>query len=414
MGNSLSLSDLAAVDMGDQVELARANAIKHQFERRLRAQVERVGSRIDAVVTDLIDELVRVMQQEPLSVRRTRGLELLSELILHLYCPHLDDGGLKPLPLKRASEISEEELPAYSTYLPSTVQSDADARAELLLIGEAPAFAETKTGVPLSDLWNITASVCTTCSRFDRCFLGTVLVSGKSHPRFGDRLFGCHYEPGEQLSPTGYHCYTAGEILRQLLLRCGIARACWGGWLDQVRPRVIAVATNALRRTNLTFSASGGISNGGTDSGRLSVDAGWLWLEAAMMEPKATVLLGNVALEAFGMATGSRRRGSGVIDYIFPFGMVYKSYHPSALLRTNVILPWTLEKELQTALEERVERRSMNTPKWRARMQLVHLYDTLFAASRYVQSPDPMNDRSVGYADILPGFAVSDDERPEE
>lgn len=412
---SLSLTDLAAVSVSQsEVDEARQRILHEQFERRIFKQIERfAGAKISSEVNDMACEAVRIIKQESLDVRRTRGMEVLSGIIMRLYCPHLDQAGeLVPLPLKRASEIADSEEFLYTTYLPSTTSADAHENAELLLVGEAPAFAETKAGVPLADQWNITSSVCVECANFERCFHDTVLIQGKGKPRFDDRLFGCQFEPyasvqSRRMAEASRYCYTAGELLRQLLLQCGIGRGSWRRYLQQIRPRVLAVATNAVRRTNLGRSKSGGIANRQTESSDIVRDAGWLWLEAAMMEPRATVLLGNVALEAFGAASGSKRRGSGVIDYTFPFGMVYKTYHPSALIRTNVIMPWSLAQELESALTAQVDRQSAQSAKWKPHTILVHLFDTLSAAARYAISPDPMDDRSVGYADILPGFVLA-------
>lgn len=415
-----SLSDLtSAVSTQVEADRARQRMLQEQFERLIFKQIERcIGTKKRSIPSELADmaaEAVRIVQQEPLEVRRVRGMEVLSGIIMRIYCMHLDEhGDLKSLPLKRAAEISGDEEHLYTTYLPSTTIADAHERAEILLVGEAPAFAETKAGVPLADLWNISSSVCSVCVNFERCFRDTVLIQHKARPRFDSRLFGCEfsevargYTPQRAMSVSAGYCYTAGELLRQLLLQCGIGRASWRRYLDQIRPRVLAVATNAIRRTNLGRSGSGGISNRVSDAADIARDAGWLWLEAAMMQPSATVLLGNVALESFGIASGSRRKGSGAMDYVFPFGMVYKSYHPSALIRTNVIMPWSILSELETALSEQAEHESVRSPKWKSRAILVHLFDTLSAAVRYVQSPDPMDDRAVGYADILPAFMLA-------
>ncbi|GIV21858.1 MAG: hypothetical protein KatS3mg023_3609 [Armatimonadota bacterium] len=397
----------------DELDDARHSVTVERFEQRINKILSKVYRQHlvpPKEVQTLARQALEILRDGSLQERRTTGMAVLSGLINRAYCEHLDDdGNFRPLELRYGKHLPDN----YSTYIPSTTIADAHPDAELLLIGEAPAFAETKIGVPLADLWNVTGSLCGVCVNFQRCFFNTVLVKGKTAPQFEQRLYGCEFsEAPEHLARVarvnagGMTCYTAGEVLRKALVHVGIGRNSWGEYLNQTRCDVLAVATNVLRETTLAPSDKG-MANQSAPDQKYMEHADWLWLEAAMMAPRATVLLGGKAMLGYCTVTGSKRtKGSGLLDYHHPFGMVYRTYHPAALMRQFSV--WQVEDELRRAFEDKVTRQQVNeNERWQARAMLVHLVDALLAAKRYCLKPDPLDSKSAGYNQIIPSYLTS-------
>lgn len=423
---SPSISELA--DLYDGVDSdarqAQRRMLRESFRQRL---ISVVSSRVrqlyhtDSIPSDIqqiVARCIQLVETADLAQRRTEGLSLLSELILRLYSFSAEDrttpwGGLMPFAMKSGASASASEIEQYSRYYPSVTESDAHPDAEILLVGEAPGFTEVKVGIPLADLWNIASSVCSTCRHSERCLYNvSLLPSGVQKPSFGMRVIGCEYESlpdgaarARRISMSGTNVYTAGELLRRLLVKAGIGRASWGDYLSMVGVRAMAVVTNASRWASFRKSSTG-LSNGETSESWVQAHAPWLWLEAAMMQPRATVLLGGVALLGYSAATGSRKsKGSGLLDYQFPFGAVYKTYHPAAVMHAGGVRPWQVDALLEKAATADVQHQDVVRDRfWKGAMAVVHLLDTLHAAVRSLQRQDALDDPQLGYSDILPSY----------
>ena len=400
-----AVRSLSQMELPSDIDQARHKLLVQRFQETIGKAVECYSGPLGRQVRGWVQDAIDIIQGEPLSVRRDIGLKTLSNIIMAIYVPHMaEDGSFKSLPLRYPEDIRDDS--AYTTYFPSVTSPDAHPDAQILLVGEAPAFVETKIGVPLADLWNAVSSSCGVCRNFERCLLGTALLDKRTKPEFDRRLYGCEYEPSDRrrVSPAMY-CYTAGEILRQILVSAGVARASWGKFLPS-RYDVLAVATNVKRTTSLK-RAGNGFRNEPSDPKLVQQHAPWLWLEAAMMLPKATVLLGSIALAGYQACSGSKKgSGSGLIDYTLPFGAVYKTYHPSYLLRLDGGLCWRASDELSLALSENVSRQQVaSDPRWKLRTALVHVHDTILAAANYTQSQHILDERA-GYTDIIQQFVI--------
>ena len=393
--------------MGANIRFQEAEQFRHRLQQQLKLCKH-------PRIQEWSDRLVDIYLNGTLADRRTEGIRILSRMIMSVYSRLDDDGNLVSLELRYPSELSDADFARYSTWCPSTMFAEAHPDIEILLVGQAPAYAENKVGVPLVDYFNLVGSACVQCSNFDRCFVDSVLVE-KSNARFDIRVLGCSFAPADEkqlelrrIRLPGMNCNTAGELLRQLLLRAMIRRPSWGdhsrwsGW-------VVGAATNAHRRTTFKRSPTG-VSNGVPDPKQIEIDSGWLWLEAALIEPKATVLLGNDALLAYQHCTGNKRKPSiNPFDHNKPFGVVYKTFHPSYVMR-SVSRPWKVPELLDRSVEESFHRHTLVVGERNHHLAvLVHMLDVLTSARKLASQSESLLERVGECSDILPSYVLGVD-----
>jgi len=326
-----------------QIEEFQNMELRREFAERLRRQLEKIKCR-DRRVHEWADQLIELYNTADLATLRTDGIRLLSYIIMGAFGRLDDSGSLISMPLIAASEMFDtvkdpDGQERYKTWCPSTMFAEAHPEIEVLLVGQAPAFNENKVGIPLIDYENLTKSACIECVNFERCFVGTTLVE-KGKPDYSRRLLGCdfkecdsHQYERHKAMVVGMKCHTAGEVLRHALIQAGMVRPCWQVGVRE--NQVVAACTNAVRTTTLEESSTG-VRNGQPTEEDIVRDEGWLWLEAALILPKATVLLGSDALLSYQLASGSKRKpGANPFDLMSPFGVVYKTYHPSYIMRKH-------------------------------------------------------------------------------
>lgn len=422
----------------ESIDRARHKWLVGEFEKRLNKLLANlsVGPKVNA----LKDEVVEILKDGDLSIRRTEGIRKLSHLLIYSMADPsmtiLAEGNevyLSNLSLRTADQINQlvaqskrvgngnlanttngskdiDWLNLYESYFPSTPQYDAHPDAEILLVGMAPGYVEGKTGIPLADLWNVQASNCASCANFQRCLVGTALLSSKQAYQPSKRLYGCEYEPAQDefRIQESTQCYTAGEVLRRILEKLSIGRASWK--LERAF-RTYAICTNVYRYMNREWGDKDS-RNAEIPAEAIKSHAGWLWLEAAMVQPRATVLLGRVAAEGYKYTTGfSKSTLRGFVDLNFPFGAVYYTFHPSYLFRSGNRLFQNrfldiLDSEIQKAVEEPLEQRQLHVSEiHQFRAELLHFRDTLDEASR-CKPNRLLYEEAVGRNNILPTYIV--------
>mgnify|MGYP001087343871 CR=1 FL=1 len=394
----------------EKIEEFNEMRLKREFPDRLKRQLELMRC-TDRMVHRWADELIEMYQSSERSVLRTEGLRLLSKIIMGAFRRLDENGQLRDMPLRSPREL-KGDLEFYITWCPSTMFAEAHPDIEVLLVGLAPAYAENKVGIPLVDYENLTSSACMECINFERCFMYSVLTErGKAD--FSSRLLGCQFQQADahtiesrRVRVTGMHCHTAGEILRHALKKALLVRPSWG--VPVRGQQVVAAATNALRETTLELSVTG-VRNSQPDQAKIERDAGWLWLEAALIRPKATVLLGNDALTAYQICTGNKRKvGINPFDRSVAFGVVYKSYHPSYIMRRrgSTRRPDRMIEKIES---DSFTRQSLMPGNDSHELgALAHLIDVLTSARKVAAQEEPLLEKIDGSSDILPVYLLGD------
>ncbi len=333
-------------------ELDKLVTLELRMSRRSHEDTNAAIAAVNAL-KDLVDA--------PAEVRRTEGIRALADLQLALYRRYD--------PPVCQSEKSQPDAAVF----PSLLIMDAHERVEVLLVGEAPAVMETKVGVAFVDACNLVHSRCARCKKFDECF-EFALTGDPSKPR----MVGCDYPevlphletPGRpQISGT---IHTAGDVLRVIMERAGLYRPSWGIKIPDYM--VYAAATNASILPSFDYNHKHGRVN--VHAPKQSGD--WLWIEAMLIRPRATVLLGSVARNAYVRCAGGGSTSlKNPLDVSAVFGLVLTTYHPSAILR--LLSRFRHPNDVLLSANSQIPKVEPNNSV-RARLMGSHIYEVLLVA----------------------------------
>lgn len=246
---------------------------RYAARQRLQQAIHQFEPHVPLRFHDRVSQFKQLADAE-LSVRRTRGIRLLSEL---LGAMRYLNGAPDPL-----------ELP-----VPILPHIDAHSQLEVLIVTE-PNRWDIRTGIPATDRCTLQYSPCIWCRRFEQCHLQRTQNS-------------CRYEPqSEPQVPSSYEM--PGEVVRILMEEAGLWRPSWGKPDRTVRRAIVAV----------------------TEPIPFSVQLRRIWLEllAALIEPKATIWLGN-SVQVY----RNRKPTRMPMDLSTTFGVVYASFPPDQVIR---------------------------------------------------------------------------------
>lgn len=225
-----------------------------------------------------------------------------------------------------------------SGLMPAVLEHATGSR--VLLVGEQPGVVEMRTGVPFCDTHSLLyASRCGTCRSPERCYARWFGTGNLQEPH------GCP-KPGDLrqqnellqqwIEQEGRQLNNTGDLLRDLLLEAGMYRKAWHQE-DAYEHLVMVSITNVFR---VPHSRNGDEAAGDEqESGkRDELHGAPLWLlavEAYLVNPRVTVLLGRRASLAAGEITGGRSGmfHSAPMKPAPPFGYTITTFHPVNLLR---------------------------------------------------------------------------------
>lgn len=216
------------------------------------------------------------------------------------------------------------QKPESENWLTGTL--DYSPQARILLVGEAPAYAELGCGLPLADITAIRYSRCGGCPHLPTCYQH--LFGGRGKPGLGPP---CRY-PGEQpglrerYQTLVSETRNAGTVLAAAMRYAGMKRSFWhehGGEVVNVT-NVLKLAVDKSRSTERQRK-----------NVPIPSDCVHLLLaEALLAAPKVTVCLGRVASAAvFGRQVDTWH--TATVEYRAPFGFVLQTYHPAAILHAG-------------------------------------------------------------------------------
>ena len=223
------------------------------------------------------------------------------------------------------SHEREYGVPYSDRWYPSMI--DYTPGAKILIVGEAPAYAEIACGRPLADLITIVSGRCGSCEMLKSCYRH-LLASASARPGLGPR---CEPKPSDRARRENLQLVNqtsvrnAGTLLYELMRNAGLVRASWS---EVTGVGGIPCAISNVHRLVIDKS------NGNTDPKITEDLLLMLRAEALILNPLVTVALGRVAVAAI---TGKNKPSwlSDTIANVAPFGFVLQTYHPAAVLHSH-------------------------------------------------------------------------------
>lgn len=250
--------------------------------------------------------------------------------------------------------------------IPSALEYAEGAR--VLLVGERPGDTELRTGIPFCDREALRRSRCGSCPDPFPCYPRwrnePSPTPTRSHCQYPSRKE--DHPPNEEFQrlleeQTPHHASNTGDLLRPMLLDSGLYRSVWEPqpFYESLQPVCV---TNVFRvgkgsevdEPDIRWENGASAKSATASEKRLQHAPLWLLaIEALVVQPRVTVLLGYIASLAAYQITETRSGlfHSAVVKPAPPFGYVITTFHPVHLLREEDELKrQIMEQSIRNAL----------------------------------------------------------------